>query len=175
MQSSTQSLSQETRHSVLSYFNYTLDSDLLKLVDTDSPMNVLHTNCSLPQKMDNCSYTQFEALLNLADRTVCRCDNSKLSVGNWCKAHTRSLSGSKVTAGVTVFAVTPTYSRYTQKVDLTSLCHTLQHVPDLVWIVVEDSVRKTSLVADLLQRCEVRGGRQTEFSLYMHVYTIARV
>jgi len=55
----------------------------------------------------------------------------------------------------TIFFITPTYTRPTQKVDLTSLCHTLMHVPRLHWIVVEDSDHSTELVSRLLQRCPV--------------------
>jgi len=40
-------------------------------------------------------------------------------------------------------------------VDLTSLCHTLIHVPTLHWIVVEDSAHSPELVSRLLQRCPV--------------------
>ena len=53
----------------------------------------------------------------------------------------------------TIFAITPTYARYTQRVDLTSLCHTLMHVPDIIWIVIEDSEQKTELVTNLLAKC----------------------
>ena len=54
-----------------------------------------------------------------------------------------------------IYVITPTYSRHTQKVDLTSVCNTFVHVPKLVWIVIEDSVYKTELVSSLLDRCEV--------------------
>ena len=54
----------------------------------------------------------------------------------------------------TVYAITPTYVRSTQRVDLTSLCHTLMHVPNITWIVVEDSVDKTQLVTDVLAKCK---------------------
>ena len=56
---------------------------------------------------------------------------------------------------VTIYFITPTYSRLTQKVDLTSLCQTLMHVPTLVWIVIEDSPKKTPMVTSLLARCNV--------------------
>jgi len=55
----------------------------------------------------------------------------------------------------TLFVVTATYTRLTQRVDLTSLCHTLMLVPNAVWIVVEDSESKTESVSQLLERCEV--------------------
>ena len=54
-----------------------------------------------------------------------------------------------------LFLITPTYARWTQKADLTRLCQTLMHVPNLIWIVIEDSNTKTSLVTNLLSRCTV--------------------
>ena len=50
-----------------------------------------------------------------------------------------------------VFAVTLTYSRHTQKADLVRLSQTLMHVPNLHWIIVEDSPKKTVLVSKLLE------------------------
>ena len=38
----------------------------------------------------------------------------------------------------TIFMITPTYSRHTQKADMTRLLYTLLHVPNLHWIIVED-------------------------------------
>ena len=55
----------------------------------------------------------------------------------------------------TIYFITPTYSRITQKVDLTTLCQTLMMVPKLIWIVVEDSPNKTPMVTNLLTRCNV--------------------
>lgn len=55
----------------------------------------------------------------------------------------------------TVLAITPTYKRATQKLDLVSLCHTIMHVPNFLWIVIEDSKEKTNLVMNVLRRCEV--------------------
>ena len=51
-----------------------------------------------------------------------------------------------------IYMITPTYSRHTQKADLTRLCHTLMHIDNLHWIVVEDSYEKTSLVTHFLAR-----------------------
>ena len=56
---------------------------------------------------------------------------------------------------VTVYMVTPTYARWTQKADLTRLCQTLMHVRQIHWIVVEDAVYPTPLVTKLLRRCTV--------------------
>ncbi len=62
----------------------------------------------------------------------------------------------QLTGANMIFAITPTYVRHTQKVDLTSLCQTIMHVKNLLWIVVEDSESKTPLVFNLLKRCRVR-------------------
>ena len=56
----------------------------------------------------------------------------------------------------TIYMITPTYTRWTQKADLTRLCQTLMHVPKLHWIVVEDSDQKTRLVTRFLSRCRVK-------------------
>ena len=65
-----------------------------------------------------------------------------------------SISPTSPSLPVTIFAITPTYARDTQRVDLTSLCHTLLHVPEIIWIVVEDSDHKTELVSYLLTKCK---------------------
>ncbi|XP_068456770.1 galactosylgalactosylxylosylprotein 3-beta-glucuronosyltransferase 1-like isoform X2 [Clinocottus analis] len=51
----------------------------------------------------------------------------------------------------TIHVITPTYSRPVQKAELTRLTNTLLHVPNLHWLLVEDSQRRTSLVGRLLQ------------------------
>lgn len=53
----------------------------------------------------------------------------------------------------TIFAVTPTYTRWTQKAELTRLCHTFLHVPNFRWIIVEDSETRTKLVENFLEDC----------------------
>lgn len=50
-----------------------------------------------------------------------------------------------------IFAITPTYARYTQKADLVRLAQTLLHVTNLHWILVEDASYRTDLVSRLLQ------------------------
>ncbi|KAJ3604222.1 hypothetical protein NHX12_028963 [Muraenolepis orangiensis] len=50
----------------------------------------------------------------------------------------------------TVFVITPTYARFVQKAELTRLSQTFLHVPQLHWVLVEDSPHKTPLVGDLL-------------------------
>ncbi|XP_068746286.1 galactosylgalactosylxylosylprotein 3-beta-glucuronosyltransferase 3-like [Montipora capricornis] len=56
----------------------------------------------------------------------------------------------------TIFFITPTYQRLTQKADLTRLSQTLLHVPKLHWILVEDSHQKTDLVQRFLASCGVQ-------------------
>ena len=56
----------------------------------------------------------------------------------------------------TIFIITPTYKRATQKIDLTSMCYTLMHVPNVVWIIIEDAPKPTQLVTNLLQHCKVK-------------------
>uniref|UniRef100_A0A8C9ZJP3 Galactosylgalactosylxylosylprotein 3-beta-glucuronosyltransferase n=1 Tax=Sander lucioperca TaxID=283035 RepID=A0A8C9ZJP3_SANLU len=56
----------------------------------------------------------------------------------------------KQPAKPTIFVITPTYARLVQKAELTRLSQTFLHVPQLHWIVVEDSPHKTPLVTDLL-------------------------
>ena len=55
----------------------------------------------------------------------------------------------------TIFMITPTYSRWTQKADLTRLCQTLMHIRNFHWIVVEDADKKTILVKNFLEKCPV--------------------
>ena len=54
-----------------------------------------------------------------------------------------------------IFAITPTYKRLTQMLDLTSLCQTLMNVKKLLWIVIEDGYVTSDPVTDLLNRCKV--------------------
>lgn len=50
----------------------------------------------------------------------------------------------------TIYVITPTYARWTQKADLTRMCSTLMHVPNVHWIIIEDSEKKTALVTKML-------------------------
>ncbi|XP_034666401.1 galactosylgalactosylxylosylprotein 3-beta-glucuronosyltransferase I [Drosophila subobscura] len=51
-----------------------------------------------------------------------------------------------------IYAITPTYSRPAQKAELTRLSHLFMLLPNLHWIIVEDSNITTPLVRSLLQR-----------------------
>lgn len=50
-----------------------------------------------------------------------------------------------------IYFITPTHFRAAQKADLTRLSYTLSHVPNLHWIVVEDSDALTPSVAEILK------------------------
>lgn len=52
----------------------------------------------------------------------------------------------------TIYVVTPTYARYVQKAELTRLSHTIMLVPNLHWIIVEDSDWSTDIVNKLVRR-----------------------
>jgi len=60
-----------------------------------------------------------------------------------------------------IYFITPTYTRHTQQADLIRLSQTLKHVDNLQWVVVEDSPRNTSLVANILKSSGLR---------YTHLY-----
>ena len=55
----------------------------------------------------------------------------------------------------TIYVITPTYARPTQKAELTRLCHVFLMVPNLHWILVEDSKSQTKLVTNFLRHCGV--------------------
>ncbi|CRK97441.1 CLUMA_CG010830, isoform A [Clunio marinus] len=54
-----------------------------------------------------------------------------------------------------VYVITPTYRRQDQLADLTGLGYTLKHVPNLLWLLIEDSDSLNPLVADLLKKINV--------------------
>ncbi|EDO30584.1 predicted protein, partial [Nematostella vectensis] len=56
----------------------------------------------------------------------------------------------------TIFAITPTYKRFTQKAELTRVSQTFRHIVNFHWIVIEDSKEKTSLVRNFLANCGLK-------------------
>uniref|UniRef100_A0A2C9K0T6 Galactosylgalactosylxylosylprotein 3-beta-glucuronosyltransferase n=1 Tax=Biomphalaria glabrata TaxID=6526 RepID=A0A2C9K0T6_BIOGL len=54
-----------------------------------------------------------------------------------------------------IYVITPTYARLEQKAELTRFSHTLLHVPNIHWIVIEDSPEKTVLVQNFLNRTRI--------------------
>ena len=58
---------------------------------------------------------------------------------------TGNLANSKIEHFKPIYVITPTYSRPVQKAELTRLATVFVMVPNLHWIVVEDSSQKTNL------------------------------
>ena len=58
---------------------------------------------------------------------------------------TGSLANSKIEHFTPIFVITPTYTRAVQKAELTRLASVFVMVPNLHWIIVEDSPSKTTL------------------------------
>ncbi|XP_063703803.1 galactosylgalactosylxylosylprotein 3-beta-glucuronosyltransferase I-like [Culicoides brevitarsis] len=52
----------------------------------------------------------------------------------------------------TIYAITPTYYRLTQKADLTRLSYCLQLVPNVFWVLIEDAKSTSELVRGILNR-----------------------
>ena len=55
----------------------------------------------------------------------------------------------------TVYIITPTYPRIEQIAELVRLSQSLIHVPDIVWLLVEDSEVRNPLIVDLLERSQI--------------------
>lgn len=59
--------------------------------------------------------------------------------------------GAHVPGLPTIYLITPTYTRPEQKAELVRLSHTLLHVPNIHWIIIEDARVKTILVTNFLK------------------------
>ncbi|XP_066983261.1 galactosylgalactosylxylosylprotein 3-beta-glucuronosyltransferase S-like [Macrobrachium rosenbergii] len=55
-----------------------------------------------------------------------------------------------------IYIITPTYKRNTQIADMTRMSQTLMHVPNLHWIVIEDALKTSDVVRELLVRSGLR-------------------
>ena len=75
---------------------------------------------------------------------------NSLSYINNCNAIQKQIIKSRQPESPVIFAITPTYARWTQKADLVRLSQTLLHVENFHWIVVEDANTKSKLVENLL-------------------------
>lgn len=65
----------------------------------------------------------------------------------------------------TIYFVTPTYSRYVQKAELTRLSHTLILVPKLHWIIIEDSTVPTDRISKFVAKLK----EKFNFRLIQHL------
>ena len=120
------------------------DQDVVEKEDRDDaqvirilPGTLRELNCSIPLSSGNNTFQVLQLI---------SCDTSTLS----------NLTHHPDPLTTTIVAITPTYKRRTQKSDLVSLCQTIMNVPNILWIVVEDSHSRTSLVGNVLQHCKVK-------------------
>ncbi|KAG8564307.1 hypothetical protein GDO81_016415 [Engystomops pustulosus] len=91
------------------------------------------------------------ALLQLGQQCDCtRQTKPPHDVHRW--ENTRPRGGENLPV---IYVVTPTHARPHQRAELTRLSQTLLLVPDLHWILVEDSAARTTLVADLLAQSKL--------------------
>jgi galactosylgalactosylxylosylprotein 3-beta-glucuronosyltransferase 1 len=54
-----------------------------------------------------------------------------------------------------IYIITPTWRRKTQLAELTRLKNTLWNVPKVHWIIIEDTIKKTNLIAEFLSDCKI--------------------
>lgn len=54
-----------------------------------------------------------------------------------------------------LYVITPTYYRAQTLAELTRLGYTLKHVPNLVWLVVEDAPKPSPIVTKLLKKFNI--------------------
>ena len=102
------------------------------------PSTLQQLNCSVPISSDNSTLGIFQLV---------SCETSY--------PHHSNSSSRPNPLTTTIVAITPTYKRRTQKSDLVVLCQTIMNVRNFLWIVIEDSHVRTSLVKNVLQQCKV--------------------
>ncbi|XP_064382105.1 galactosylgalactosylxylosylprotein 3-beta-glucuronosyltransferase I-like isoform X2 [Halichondria panicea] len=128
------------------------------LLLANSSATSVYANCSIASERNSCEVASVRTMMNFDLDSSSACwtmSHTNLTITGQCSHSTESSTTTSQPSVRSIFAITPTYARYTQKVDLTSLCQMAMHVQNLVWIIVEDSSEKTDLVADLLDRCKV--------------------
>ncbi len=92
-------------------------------------------------------------LTNFENQVTSTGDENLIRYENYCEwANMVRKTSPNYSNMPTIYMITPTKKRLSQKADLTRLSHTLQLVPKLHWILIEDSDRKSKVVEDLLQR-----------------------
>lgn len=111
-----------------------------------SPRGFLFSPCPCP---DDGGDSQRDLAAGLDSKEYCLSDRDIVEVVRTEYVYTRPPPWSDTLP--TIHVVTPTYSRPVQKAELTRLANTLLHVPNLHWILVEDSQRRTPLITRLLR------------------------
>lgn len=112
--------------------------------ESDAPLTSLTLNCSIVNLKGE--IPSEPVVVDKQKLVTCGKQNSTNS------SNKNASSDSHLT---TIIAITPTYKRLTQKLDLVSLCQTIMHIRGLLWLVIEDSKSKSSLVQRVLSRCSV--------------------
>lgn len=54
-----------------------------------------------------------------------------------------------------LYIVTPTFHRREQFPELTRLSQTLLHVPNMIWLLIEDAMECSPILSNLLERCQI--------------------
>lgn len=90
---------------------------------------------------------QFIAYLALSSQTIyCKLPNMR------SYHQQKNIQMSNYEKLPTIYIITPTYRRFVQKAELTRLSHTLMLVPNVHWIIVEDSEWTGDIVNKLVKR-----------------------
>lgn len=66
-----------------------------------------------------------------------------------------SLKSAEIASLPPLYIITPTYRRPEQLAEITRLGYTLKHVPNVLWLVIEDAAVPTALVTRQLERIGV--------------------
>ena len=101
--------------------------------DTPSPSSVFVVARPNPDNTDQLLSLQAE--IGYLRKKLAKCSNSV----------TGTLANSKIEHFTPMYVITPTYTRAVQKAELTRLASVFVMVPNLHWIIVEDSPAKTNL------------------------------
>lgn len=113
--------------------------------ESDAPLTSLALNCSIVNLKGE--LPSEPVVVDKEKLVACGKQNSTNSSNRNASSDSHLLT--------TIIAITPTYRRLTQKLDLVSLCQTIMHIRGLLWLVIEDSKLKSSLVQRVLSRCSV--------------------
>jgi len=110
-------------------------------------------NLDIPETEANVEHNVI-SLKNIGEATADHSLSLKAEIGYLKKklAECGAQVDSKISRIVPIFVITPTYARPVQKAELTRLANVFLLVPNLHWIVVEDSDQKTNQVKTFLQR-----------------------
>ncbi|OXU26857.1 hypothetical protein TSAR_016615 [Trichomalopsis sarcophagae] len=112
-----------------------------------------YNNCKAQEELCRMTRDSLEAIR--AASVACKNINEPVHMpmptsAKICDAVTEYNEIGKPNDGPTIYAITPTFTRPVQKAELTRLSQTFLLVPNFHWIVVEDSIKKTPLVTNLL-------------------------